>query len=78
MAQQDRQRLGNAGSQVRSPARHGGIKDPALLQPWLRVDCGSNLMPSLGAPCAMGRPKIKIKKVHNKAVSKDLVCSCEK
>ena len=36
MAQWDRQHFGSAGTQVQSPARHSGLKDPVLLQLQLR------------------------------------------
>ena len=42
--------------QVQSPAQHGGLKDLALLQPWLQLWLG-DLVPSLGTPFAIRWPK---------------------
>ena len=35
------------------------VKDPALLQRHIGCNCGSDLIPGLGTPCAVGQPKKK-------------------
>ena len=58
VAQQDRQHLGRAGTQVPSPAWHSGLG----IGNGLGQDCGSDLIPGLGTPYAWGGQKRKKKK----------------
>ena len=54
MAQLDRWHLGSSGSQVEYPSPAQWVKDLALPQLWFRHDCGWDLIPSPGTPCAKG------------------------
>ena len=60
--QRDRQHLGSAGTQVRSPARHHGLRIQCCRSCGLVRGCGSGVIAGLGAPCATGQPKKKKKK----------------
>ena len=57
VAQQDRWHLGRAGMRVRSPAQHRGLKILHCRSCSLGCNCGLNLIPGLGTPCAERRPK---------------------
>ena len=48
-------------TQVQSPAWHNGLKDQVLPQLQVGCNCGSDLIPGLGTPHAMGWPKKKSK-----------------
>ena len=58
MVEQDWQCLGSPRVQVRSPARHSGLRIRHCLSFNLGHDCISNLIPSLGTPYAVGQPKL--------------------
>ena len=62
VAQRDQQHLCNARTWVRSPARHSGLKDPAMLQLWFRspLRFGSDICPR-NTPYASGATKKKKK-----------------
>ena len=54
---QDQQYVCSARMQVPSPDWHCGLKDPVLLQQQCRLQLGSDLIPALETPYAMGQPK---------------------
>ena len=58
MVEQDWQCLGSPGVQVRSPARHSGLRIRHCLSFNLGHDCISDLIPSPGTPYAAGQPKL--------------------
>ena len=59
VAQRDWQPLGSAGTQVRSPAWHGGLRIWRCHSGSLAHTCSSDLIPGWGTPCALGRPTKK-------------------
>ena len=62
VTQQDKRHLGSTGIQVRPPAQHSGLRIRRCHICSLGHDCGSDLIPGLGAPNAMGQPGKKKKK----------------
>ena len=56
MAQQDKWCLWNMDTGS-IPGQQSRLKDPALPQLGVRNNCGSDLIPGLGTPYAMGWPK---------------------
>ena len=61
VVQQDWQPLGSTGMQVRSLAQHSGLRIQHCHSCGLGCDCSLDLIPGLGPPYAMGRPKMKNK-----------------
>lgn len=59
MAQWDQWHLGNAGMQVHSLAWNSGLTIQCCYNCGLCHNCGSDLIPGWGVPCAEGRPKKK-------------------
>ena len=57
MAQWDLQHLGSTGTQVQSPAWHSGVRIQHCHSNGLGLNCGSDLIPGLGTPYALGWPK---------------------
>ena len=49
--------LGSTGTQVRSPARHGGLRIPCICSCGLGCNCSSDLIPGWETPYALGQPK---------------------
>ena len=63
----DRQHFGSAGTQVRSPAQHSGLRIWRCCSLGLGRDCSSDLIPGPGTPYAAGWPNMKkIKKRRKK------------
>ena len=61
-AQQIRQCVGSAGTQVQSPAWHSALRIQCCCSCGLGGNCGSDLIPGLVTPYAAGQPKKKKKK----------------
>ena len=61
MVQQDGWHLGSTRMQVRSLARLRGLRIRRCYSCGLGLDCGSDLIPGLGTPYALGRLKKKKK-----------------
>ena len=59
MAQWDWWHLGSAGTQVRSPAWHGGLRIWYCCSCGLGLNCSSDLILGPGTPYAAGQPKNK-------------------
>ena len=57
VAQQDGQCLGSTGMQVRSLARHSGLRIPCCCSCGLVHTSGLDLFPGLRTPYAVGQPK---------------------
>ena len=68
--------LGSTGMEVRSPARHSGLKIQYCRSCSLSCNCGSNLIPGQGVPYALGWPKMeKRKKKKRKENSGGRLCT---
>ena len=63
LAQQDQWHLGDTGLQVLSLTLDTGLRNWHCQNFGLGADCGLDLIPGPGTPCAMGRPKKKKGKV---------------
>ena len=57
MAQQEKQRLGSTGTQVRFPAQHSGLRIWHCHNYSLGRDWGLDMIPGLGTPYAMRQQK---------------------
>ena len=56
----DCQHLWSAGTQVQSPAQHSRLRIQGCYNCGIDHNCGSDLIPGLGTPHAVGCPKEKI------------------
>ena len=74
MAQQDQQRVCNAGIQAQSLARHSGLRIPYCHSRGIDCNCVSDLIPGPGTLYATGWPKKK--KNENKNLIGHLLRNC--